>query len=67
MTALMTKFICILSEPKNQFLIEKCENVGIKNLNDSSAFIECSNTMVDDAYNNIDNYNPKRKKHFNRV
>ena len=29
-----------LSEPKYQFLIKKCENAGIKNLNDPSAFIE---------------------------
>ena len=47
-----------LSEPKYQFLIKKCENAGIKNLNDSSAFIECSNTMGD-VYNNINDYNPK--------
>ena len=50
-----------LSEPKYQFLIEKCENAGIKNLNDPSAFIENSNTM-NDVYNNIDDYNRKRKK-----
>ena len=50
-----------LSEPKYQFLIEKCENAGIKNLNDPSTFIEYSNTM-DDVYNNIDDYNPKRKR-----
>ena len=29
-----------LSEPKYQFLIEKRENVGIKNYKDPSAFIE---------------------------
>ena len=29
-----------LSESKYQFLIKKCENAGIKNLNDPSAFIE---------------------------
>ena len=33
----------------------------IKKLNDPSAFIEYSNTM-DDVYNNIDDYNPKRKR-----
>ena len=32
-----------------------------KNLNDASAFIEYSNTM-DDVYNNIDDYYPKRKR-----
>ena len=55
-----------LSELKYQFLIEKCENAGIKNLNDPSAFIEYANTM-DDVYNNIDDYNPKGKKNFNCV
>ena len=50
-----------LSEPKYQFLIEKCENVETKKLNDPSAFIEYSNTM-DDIYNNIDDYNSKRKR-----
>ena len=42
-------------------MIEKRENAGIKNYNDLSAFIEYSNTM-DDVYNNIDDYNPKRKR-----
>ena len=50
-----------LSEPKYQFLIKKCEDAGIKNLNDPSAFIEYSNTM-DDVYKNIDGYNPRRKR-----
>ena len=50
-----------LDEPKYQFLIKKRENAGIKNLNDPSAFIEYSSTM-DDACNNIDDYNPKRKR-----
>ena len=50
-----------LSEPKYQFLIEKCENAVRKNLNDLSAFIEYFNT-IDDVYNNIDDYNPKRKR-----
>ena len=50
-----------LSEPKYQFLIKKREDAGIKNLNDPSVFIEYSNT-VDDVYNNIDDYNPKRKR-----
>ena len=49
-----------LSEPKYEFLTKKLENVGIKYLNDSNAFIECSNTM-DDVYENIDDYNPNRK------
>ena len=50
-----------LSEPKYQFLIKKCDDAGIKNLDDPSAFIEYSNT-VDDVYNNIDDYNLKRKR-----
>ena len=36
-----------LIEPKYQFRIKKRENAGIKNLNDPSAFTECSNTMDD--------------------
>ena len=50
-----------LSEPKYEFLIKKCEDAGIKHFNDLNAFIECSNTM-DDVYENIDNYNPSRKR-----
>ena len=50
-----------LSEPKYQFLIEKRENVGIRHLNDAKAFIECSSTM-DGVYNNINDYNPNRKR-----
>ena len=50
-----------LSELKYEFLIKKRENAGIKHLNDSNAFIECSNNM-DDVYENIDDYNPSRKK-----
>ena len=49
------------SGPKYLFLIEKCEKVVIKSLNDPSAFIEYSNTM-DDVYNNIDDYNPRRQR-----
>ena len=50
-----------LSEPKYQFLIKKCEDVGIQNLNDASGFIEYSNTMGD-VFSNIDDYNSKRKR-----
>ena len=50
-----------LSEPKHQFLIEKHENVGMKHINNPSAFIECSDTM-DDVYENINDYNPTRKR-----
>ena len=40
------------------------ENTGIKHLDNLSAFIECSSTM-DDVYENIDHYNPSRKRNFN--
>ena len=50
-----------LSEPKYECLIKKRENVGIKHLKDSNALIQCSNTM-DDVYENIKDYNPRRKK-----
>ena len=50
-----------LSEPKYQYLIKKHEYVGTKNLNKSNAFTEYSNT-VDDVYENIDDYNPNRKR-----
>ena len=50
-----------LSEPKYQFLIKKRDDTGIKNLDDPSASIEYSNTM-DDVHNNIDNYNPRKKR-----
>ena len=42
-------------------MIKKCEDVGIKRCNDPNAFIEFSNRM-DDVYQNIDNYNPSRKR-----
>ena len=48
---LYTKY---LNEPKYEFLIKKCKDVGIKYCNDPNAFIECSNRM-DDVYKNIDN------------
>ena len=50
-----------LSKPKYEFLIKKREAAGIKYFNDLNAFIECSNTM-DDVYDNIDDYNPNRKR-----
>ena len=53
-----------LSKPKYEYLIENRENVGIKHVHNSNAFIECSNTM-DDVYENIDDYNLNRKKKIN--
>ena len=49
-----------LSKSKYEFLIKNRENAGIKHVNDSNTFIECSNTM-DDIYENIDEYNPNKK------
>ena len=48
-----------LSEPNNEYLIEKRENAGIKHLNDPNAYIYCFN-MMDDVYENINDYNPRR-------
>ena len=50
-----------LSEPQYEYLIQKREDAGIKIVNNPNAFIVCSNTM-DDVYEDIDNYNPKRNK-----
>ena len=50
-----------LEEPKYQFLIEKREKAGLKNLKDQNAFIEHSSTM-NDIYENIKDYNKKRKR-----
>ena len=48
-----------LAEPKYEFLINKREQAGIKNLNDPHAFIEYSDDM-NDVYADISNYNKKR-------
>ena len=50
-----------LNKPKYQLLIEKHKNVRIRHFNNPNAFIECSN-MIDDVYENIDDYNPSRKR-----
>ena len=47
-------------EAKYKFLINKQESTGLKNFNDSNAFIEYSNDM-DDIYKNIEDYNPNKK------
>ena len=52
-----------LSEPKYEYLIKKREDVGIKHVNNSNAFIECSSTM-DDVYENIHDYNPSNRRKF---
>ena len=46
---------------KYQYLINKREQAGIKNLNDPHAFIEYSNDM-NDVLEDINNYNKKRNK-----
>ena len=50
-----------IDEKKYQFLINKTEQAGIKNLNDPHAFIEYSNDM-DDVLDDINNYNKNRDK-----
>ena len=49
-----------LEEPKYQFLIEKREKAGLKNLNDPTAFIEHPSTM-DDIFESIEDHNNKKK------
>ena len=51
-------------EKKYQYLINKREQVGIKNLNDPHAFIEYSNDM-NDVLEGINNYNKKKKESIN--
>ena len=48
-------------QKKYQFLINKREQAGIKNLNDPHAFIEHSNDM-NDVLDDINNYNKNRDK-----
>ena len=48
-------------KPKYEYLLNKREQVGIKNLNEPHAFIEYSNNM-NDVLENINNYNKNRDK-----
>ena len=50
-----------LSEPKYEYLIETREDAGIKHLNNSNAFVECSNTM-DSVYENIYDFDSSRRR-----
>ena len=50
-----------IHEPKYEYLINKREQAGIKNLNDPHAFIEYSDDM-DDVLDDINNYNNRDKK-----
>ena len=45
----------------NQFLINKQESAGLQYFNDSKIFIEFSNDM-DNIYENIEEYNPNKKR-----
>ena len=47
-------------ETKYQYLINKCEKVGLDHFNDPKAFMEYSNDMQD-VYKNIEDYNPIKK------
>ena len=47
-------------ETKYQYLINKCEKVGLDNFKDPKAFLEYSNDM-ENVYKNIENYNPGKK------
>ena len=50
-----------INEKKCKYLIKKREQAGIKNLDDSKAFIEYSDDM-DDILDDINNYNKNRDK-----
>ena len=50
-----------IHEPKYEYLINKREQAGIKNLNDPHAFIEYSDDM-NDVLDDINNYNKIRDK-----
>ena len=50
-----------IHEPKYEYLINKREQTGIKNLDDPKAFIEYSNDM-DDVLDDINNYQKNRDK-----
>ena len=50
-------------EDKYQYLINKREQTGIKNLNNLHAFIEYSNDM-NDVLEDINNYNKNRDKKY---
>ena len=50
-----------IHEPKYEYLINKREQAGIKNLNDPHAFIEYSDDM-NDVLDHINNYNKNRDK-----
>ena len=46
-------------EAKYQYLLNKCEKVGLDNFNDPKAFMEYSNDMQN-VCKNIEEYNPRK-------
>ena len=57
-------YICILKihmKQKYQYLINKRQKVGLDHFNDSKAFMEYSNDMLD-AHKHIEDYNPDEKR-----
>ena len=50
-----------LSEPRYEYLIKKYKDAGIKYLDNPNAFIKCLN-MMDNVYENINDYNLIRKR-----
>ena len=50
-----------LYETKYQYLINKCEKLGLGHFDDPKAFMEYSNDMQD-VYKNIEDYNPIKKR-----
>ena len=54
-------YVKAIHEPKYEYLINKREQAGIKNLDDPRAFIEYSDDM-NDALHDINNYYKNRDK-----
>ena len=48
-------------EAKYQYLINKCEKVGLDHFKEPKVFMEYSNDL-EDVYKNIENYNPGKKR-----
>ena len=48
-------------ETKYQYLINKRDKIGLDHFNDPKAYMEHSSDMLD-AYKNIEDYNPDKKK-----
>ena len=48
-------------ETKYQLLVTKRQSTGLKYLNDSKSFTECSNDM-DNIYKNIEEYHPNKNR-----